>query len=116
MSWQVELLKNTIKVSKECIEELWNYNEKNTLYLWYLKEDVTVHGILYFNPDLILSIDYLYDYPEIIEILKKYKVEGCVCFGSLEVAEGAFWGHEFDGKGGYKKLKGILTFLESDKS
>ena len=91
MAWQVSVLKNTIKVSKECIEELWGCN-KSIVSLWRAKEEVSYKNFLYFDPDLGPYIDYLYDYPEIIGILKKYKVEGCVYFGSLEVPEGCFLG------------------------
>ena len=111
MSWRVEVLKNNIKISDECAEELWNYNEKEELNLWN-EEEVVDNGFLYFDPELEAWIDYLSDYKEIIEILKKHNSEGKVYFGSLDVPEGCFWGHDFDRKGGYKRLKGILSFIE----
>jgi hypothetical protein len=114
MTWQVEVLKNTIKISEQCAEDIWNYINWNRIFIWKSKEQIITKGLLSFNTDLDDYKDYLYDYREIIKILKDNKSEGYVWFGSLDVPKGCFWGYSFDGNGGCKKLKGTINFVESE--
>ena len=112
MSWRVNVVNNSLEVSGKCIEELWDYNKKANLEIWDSKEDMVEDGVLYFNEDDMEWIDYIANYKKIIDILKENKAKGEVCFSSFEGDDCGSWGHRFDGNGGYKKLKGIITFVE----
>ena len=87
--------------------------KKNKLKLWYDEEDVLEGETLFFNEDVMEHIDFLSNDKGMIDILKNNKVKGEITFAS-EGGEG-FWGHRFDGKGGYKRLQGILTFMEVEE-
>lgn len=112
MSRSIAVVENTVLVPNECRDELYEaYGNE----IWSSEEDVTDEsGKLIFSVDNYEHMDYLNGgYPMIIEILKRYEVEGDICFGSLEGDNaGEFWGYRFDGKGGMKKLRGRLVWDE----
>lgn len=147
MSWSIAEIKNTVKISKKCAQELfdldaylfcticekkmsellpgeepWDFycyekDHETTASklgnLWDSPEEVTCDSKLSFNIDHMEWMDYIANSEEIKTTLKKHKVKGDICFGSLEGDNaGSFWGYRFDGKGGMKTLTGELTWSE----
>jgi hypothetical protein len=110
MGWSIAKIENTVKVSKECAKELFEINED----IWGDLEYVTYENKLSFIEDHYEWMDYLStdnNSKELIEVLKRHKVKGRICFGSLEGDNaGSFWGHEFDGKGNYRELSGKIVW------
>ena len=108
MGWSIAELKNTVEISDECAQELF---EKANSGIWYGVEDVKMGGDnLYFDPDHQEHMDFLWD-GNAQAILKKHKVEGDICFGSLEGDNaGSFWGYRFDGQGNMTELKGNVSW------
>ncbi len=79
--------------------------------LWDSIEYITEDGKLSFNSDHMEHMDYLADSAEIVQVLTEHKVEGDICFGSLDGDNaGSFWGYRFDGKGGMKPLEGTIEW------
>src|SRR3989344_5627059 len=108
MSWSIAVLENEVKIPKKCAEELW--------VVGGARLDVSGDGRLRFSENDAEEMDYLGsdDYSQVIEILKKHKVKGDICFGSLEGDnKGDFWGYRFDGEGGMKHLKGKILWEEA---
>lgn len=122
MSWNIENLKNTVVITPEIAWDLyeqandgrWDFGSPVT------NDDVLDYGVGYwgsngelrlnFNSDDMEHMDFVDD-KAVQRILKKYKVKGDICFGSLEGDNaGSFWGYRFDGKGGMKKLTGKLVW------
>lgn len=96
--WSIGLVKNTVKISEECVKEL--FEAQGCDEIWYDEEDVSFDGKLYFDCDHMEHMDYL-GREEIQNVLKKHKVEGIVLFCSADGDNsGTFWGYEFDGAGG----------------
>lgn len=110
MSWSIALLENSVAISKDVAQEIFLTDGHGGEHNWASPDDVCDRGKLYFNPDDDEHMDFMWD-EKIIEVLKKYKVEGRICFGSLEGDNrGEFWGYEFDGKGNMEKLKGYVAW------
>ncbi|MBI3632723.1 MAG: hypothetical protein HY226_00365 [Candidatus Vogelbacteria bacterium] len=114
--WSISETVNNVRITKKCARELFkaqDYEEE----LWSSLEYVTSEGNLYFNPDHNEHMDYLGTHDNMTEILKRHKVKGDICFGSLEGDdEGSFWGYRFDGKGGMVKLSGEVVYTEVEKT
>lgn len=112
--WSTECLVNTVNIPNECKHDLFDEAQDYEEELWNDLDEVTdENGRLSFNPDHMESMDYLGTHDKALAILKRYKVEGDVCFGSLEGDNaGSFWGYRFDGKGGMQYLKGCLVWKE----
>src|SRR3989344_2802619 len=111
--WTIAGLVNTVIISNECRDDLFEQLHDYESELWDDYEQVTDKStsLLQFNPDHMENLDWLND--KAIEILKGHNVEGDICFGSLEGDNaGSFWGYRFDGKGGMKHLKGRLLWEE----
>ncbi len=113
--WSIECLVNTVHLPNECIHDLFDETQGYEGEIWddidYVADKKT--GLLEFNPDHKEHMDYLAGNDKVIQILKRYEVEGDICFGSLEGDNaGSFWGYRFDGKGGIKYLKGHLVWEE----
>lgn len=113
MSWQIHCIENTVKITKKvakAIYEVQRYEGSDEGEFFYSADDVrTQEGTLYFNSDHCEHQDYLSTDKRIVDILKKAKVKGRVAFIDLEQGSdpaGDLWAHEFDGKGGYVKLRG----------
>jgi hypothetical protein len=114
MSWSIGLVTNTVKISSKCAKELFKAQKEDGSEIWYSPEEVTNKGKVTFNEDHMEWMDWLANNDKLVEILKKYKVEGDICFGSLEGDnDGEFWGYRFDGKGGMVKLKGEVVYKET---
>lgn len=112
MSWSISELKNTVKVSVELAEKLYNAQKSNRAFIWEDEDEVLSGEYLYFNTDHQEHMDYLNN-KFVIDLLTENKVEGVICFGSLEGDnEGEFWGYKFDGQGNVKKLKGKINWEE----
>lgn len=110
MSWTIVEMENTVKVSKKVAKELFDAQEYEE-EIWYEASEVVGKGDrLVFNRNHAEHMDYL-DNESIQKILKKNRVKGRVCFGSLEggIAD-SFWGYEFDGLGGMVELRGGITW------
>lgn len=106
MSWSIAVLDNNVEISDECADELFAAFEGN---IWYSREFVTDEGFLYFDEDHCEHMDYM-ETPGLFEILKKYKVNGDITFGSLEGDNaGNFWGYRFT-NGVMANLVGHVSF------
>jgi meiotically up-regulated gene 157 (Mug157) protein len=107
--WRVSCIENKIKVNKECALKIKEFREKNE-YCELEMDDVVENGHLVFNEDHFEHIDYLNE-NGLIKLLKHFKAKGRTTFGCLDGDQfGEFWGYEFDGKGGFKRLKGSLDW------
>jgi hypothetical protein len=96
---------NTVKVSKQCAKDVAAAVEESGR-----EPPESSGGKLYFNTDDNEWMDYVSD-DGVQAVLKKYKVKGDICFGSLEGDNaGSFWGYRFDGKGGMQELEGRLCW------
>lgn len=110
MSWNIECLKNDLPLSEACVADLTKVAKK----CWEGYEgsgepNICQKGKFYFNPDHFEHQDYL---PSawLLKILKKHKVNGAICFGSLEGDNaGEFWGYQFD-DGFMSKLEGTMLW------
>lgn len=114
MSWSIYEMVNTVdNIPNECIHDLFDEAQDYEGQIWAdPKEVVDERGLLRFDPELMEHMDYLAN-DKAIRVLKRYEVEGDICFGSLEGDDaGEFWGYRFDGKGGMKKLKGRIVWEE----
>ena len=109
--WSISETVNTVKIPKQCAKELFEAQEDGE-EIWYDLKGVTYEGKLTFNSDHNEHMDFL-SQDRFTKILRKHKVKGDICFGSLEGDNaGEFWGYRFDGKGGMKKLTGHLEYRE----
>lgn len=111
--WSIGELVNTVEITKECAKELFEAQgyEGET---WDSLEQVEYKGKLVFNSDHFEHMDFLATDKKVVEILKKHKVKGDICFGCLEgYNAGQFWGHRFDGKGGMVELVGKVVYEEN---
>ena len=117
MSWSIENIVNTVEISRECARDV--YNAESHKFEGKIYNDtfsdvdyVTYEGKLAFNPDHQEHKDYV-SHEKVQKALKKHKVQGDICFGSLEGDDaGSFWGYRFDGNGGMKMLEGKLEWAE----
>lgn len=114
MSWSICEMVNTVHIPNECAHDLFEEAQYYDGELWGNYEDVTdKSGLLRFGLEHMEHMDYLGTHNKVIRILKRYEVEGDICFGSLEGDNvGEFWGYRFDGHGGMKELKGKLVWEE----
>lgn len=120
MGWHISNEKNEVQISEAVIDGLWQAYQNNDLSQthWYDKDEIYYKGdngkkYLYFNDDHMEGMDYLSYEEKAIEILKKHKVKGDICFQSTEGDNaGDAWGYRFDGKGGMKTLSGKLKWVE----
>ena len=112
--WFVACVVNTVNIPNECKHDLFDEAQDQEEELWDNIDDVTdKSGLLNFNPDDGEDIDYLANHDNIIKVLKRYEVEGDICFVNFN--DNAFfelWGYRFDGKGGMKKLEGKIVWEE----
>ena len=109
--WSIAELINTVEISDKCAEELFK-NQSYEGERWYYLDEVTYEGKLSFDSDSMEHMDYLFN-SDVNKILKKYKVQGDICFGSVEGDnKGSFWGYRFDGKGNMKNLEGKIDWYE----
>lgn len=96
MSWQISLVKNTVKVSKECAQEI----QQKVFSEGELSDIYEKNGSLIFYEDWMEHQDYI---PEVIEILKKHKVSGDIVFCTIDGGpsnKNTVWVYRFD-KGDY---------------
>ena len=113
MSWSISEMKNEVKISKACADELFEAQGGENGEIWYNRNEVLSNGFLTFNIDHMEHMDWLGTNDKLVAILKKHKVRGDICFGSLEGDnQGEFWGYRFDGAGGMKTLTGGTAFEE----
>jgi len=115
MAWNVALLENTIEINETIANDLFALQEDGKISSWPWHDVASVivwRGTkLDFNPDHMEHMDFLWE-EKIQEVLCRHNIKGIVKFGDLESSQqGEFWGYEFDGKGGMKKLKGNLQWI-----
>lgn len=114
MGWQVQLLANDVKIPAAVGKKILATAKKEGCdEIVDLYEDK-----LYFNSDHQEHMDYLSNYGDwIIDVLKKAKAKGRILFRDSESSNPAeYWGHEFDGKGGYTALTGTEAITWMPKS
>ncbi len=110
MSWTISNTVNTVLVSRTCAKELFEAQNEE---IWYSPDEVTLNGRLSFNPDHAEWMDWLANQDALVEILKKHRVKGDICFGSSKGDNaGKFWGYSFDGLGGMTELVGRVVYEE----
>lgn len=117
MSWTVAVTQNTLIVTKKCAKELFKVQGEDG-DIWYHPDEVRDEdSCVTVNSDAQEHIDWLANNPKLVEVLKKHKVKGDICFGSVEGDNaGSFWGYRFDGLGGMKTLTGEVTYTEDADS
>jgi len=119
MGWSIECLENTLKISRECAEELYF----NGLHEYYWPEDdeddrlEQVYdeetGLIEFNPDHMEHQDFLFR-DDVQAILKKHKVNGEVLWTSADGDNcGENWGYRFK-DGECTRLKGTVLWVEDN--
>ena len=115
MGWQISLQINNVVITKECAQELFDACEKHHNRTWYEVDEVMEEdGTLYFDCDHMEHMDYV-SYPEYLAILKKYKVNGDICFSSADGDNsGENWGYRFK-DGVMTELTGVVTYVEVSK-
>lgn len=115
MSWSIEVIVNNVKIPKTLIKELFDAQKGEEI--WYDVNEVTYDAVLSFNPDHMEHMDFLGTNKKIVSILKRAKLTGDICFGSLDGDNsGSFWGYRFDGEGGMKTLEGNINWTVSKKA
>jgi hypothetical protein len=80
--WSIACLENTLKISKKCAKDLC-VAKKETEYTYDESVYRDESGLIVFNSDDMEHQDYLCQ-EEILEVLKKHKVNGKVLWGSLD--------------------------------
>jgi hypothetical protein len=114
MGWQISVQVNDVVITKECAQELFDASEKQHQTWYEVDEVMESDGTLYFNSDHMEHMDYVSN-PEYLEILKKYKVNGDICFSSADGDNsGANWGYRFK-DGEMVTLTGVVTYVEDAK-
>jgi hypothetical protein len=120
MGWHINLVENTVKVTKKVAVDIvrgrpdfvdfYNYiNDEGDIVCKGsepdLVEQVISDGKLIFNSDHLEWMDFLENDQRVVEALKKHKVKGDIIFCSHDGDnKGSAWCHRFDGKGGYELL------------
>jgi len=109
MGWHIEIIDNTVKVNKKLAKALFDSQDFKGEH-WYDIEEVSYEGKLHFNYDHMEHMDWLWN-ENVQKVLCEAKVRGKVTFGSMDGDNsGEFWGYEFDGKGGFRELKGEVVW------
>lgn len=91
MSWQISLVKNTVKVSEECAQEVLK-----KVFSDGELQDIYEQGLLVFPQDWMEHQDYV---PQVLDILAKYKVSGDIAFCTIEGGpniRNTLWVYRFD--------------------
>jgi len=109
MGWHINLERNTVKITSQVALALYDCGA-DVCSAWKDECDLPeLGGIIYdgklvFSPDHMEHMDYLWQ-PEVLDVLKRFKVRGDVCFSSSEGDNrGRRWGYRFDGEGGMVRL------------
>lgn len=113
MGWNISLVDNTVRFSKECAEELFAVGEEDEIWfgLEELKDQDGNYKLTFFE-DHMEHMDYVYR-EDILSILKKYKVNGDITFTSNQGDNsGSSWGYRFK-DGELTKLVGKIVFSEA---
>lgn len=108
MSWVIHLVKNTVKISAEIIAEIQSHPD----YQDYFFEDLTPGEPLSFTSENMEGMDIFQNEGSyIIDILKKHKVNGEICWIDLESSNPPLmWGYDFV-NGKCYKLGGKLNYF-----
>lgn len=117
MSWSIAEITNTVEITPKVAKELFKLVKGGKVEeLWYSEDEVAYEGHLNFNIDHMEHMghmDYVWQ-KEVQAVLRKNKVKGDICFGSLEGDNAeTFWGYRFDGKGGMVELNGEIKWEEA---
>lgn len=97
-------LKNTLKITEECADDLY----KLDIGVFDDRSDVSYDGLLYFNQEHMEHMDYLWQ-ANVQEVLSNHKASGVVMFGCLEDPDKMFWGYDFE-NGEMTHLKGEVEW------
>jgi hypothetical protein len=108
MGWQINLIKNTVKVPNDYADALYEAAEE---HFPHGSDEVLNNGSLSFDYDSGEHMDYLHD-DRVLEILKEAKVNGSIVFSSNEGDNrGTWWAYDFtDGVVSHRdgKLKDLI--------
>lgn len=125
MGWHIDLVENTVKVTKAAALAILN-NEGCTIAGVVRDYDferpaedflgeLLYEGKLQFNSDHMEHMDFVWE-KEVIEALKASKAKGKITFSSADGDNrGQVWSYVFDGKGGFEYLKGTTKGLLAGK-
>jgi hypothetical protein len=108
MSWNIDLIDNTVMVPAEFAEKLYEAADE-----YFMGDDCVLdeHGFLMFDDDAMEHKDYLHD-DRILAVLKEAKVKGRIVFSDNEGDKrGTWWSYTFvDGDVTIKegKIKDLL--------
>lgn len=106
MGWSIELMDNDLQIDASVAQKLFEAQDYRG-HIWEHLEDVLHNGHLTFDHNSGEWADFLSNTSWAIKVLKKAKVQGRILWRSTEGDNaGEYWGHEFDGKGGYTELVG----------
>lgn len=106
MGWHISELENTVKISKAAEKAITKWAQETCDI-----DDVVYDGKLYFNSDYMEHMDFIWQ-DGFDALAKKFKLDGKICFGSLDGDNsGSFWGYRFV-KGEMVKLTGKLNWAE----
>jgi hypothetical protein len=112
MLFDVECIETNIILSRECFNDLISaqnsikHNISDLFYQDYLNG--------YYN--LFYLLDFYKEESKLIPVMLKYKVNGYVYFDNKDIhycLSSKYFGYDFDGNGGYKKLFGKIVFEEA---
>lgn len=99
--WQINLVDNTVEISRECAEDLMVLDDHTWSKDYYGEDDAWPTdefgegGTLVFDDDHMEHMDYMHD-PKVQAILLKHKVNGEIIFNSFEGDNrGQAWGYVF---------------------
>ena len=97
MSWRISLVKNTVTVSPECAEAVFQRHNGSSGY-WPGADDIrSPDGKLWFNPDWMEWMDYL-DNEGVRNTLCEFRAEGVARFADAEGDQaGQTWEYVFTG-------------------
>lgn len=109
----IECIETNIKLSFNCINDLFmaqNNNVYTILDVLY-KDYLNGNNTCFFN-----LLDFYKQESKLIPVMLKHKVNGYVYFDNKEIdysLSSKYFGYNFDGNGGYKKLFGKIVFEEA---
>ena len=121
--WHIACIKNEVEIDEKIAKALLKCGA-DACYSWDKEADPLDYNVgfkdydgkyrLFFNTDHFEHMDFVHE-KQVLTVLCKNKVKGDICFGSLEGDNaGRNWGYRFDGKGGYKKLRGAIVWEEEE--
>ena len=108
----LECIETNIKLSKECFNDL--ISAQNSINQGISDIFYQYHLNGYCN--LFYLLDFYKNESKLIPVMLKHKINGYVYFDNKDIhycLSSKYFGYDFDGNGGYKKLFGKIVFEEN---